>query len=691
MREFLRLRSVFLFVLVFSLGMGSLPAQTFTGNGGVLNDTGQELLFPVEVSGLSQTGLDSSFGLVQVCIDLTHTWLADLDIQLVSPWGHSISLISAIGGDGDNFTGTCLSDTADANIAFSVAPFSGTFSPLDALGDLNYGNNPNGTWKLRVLDTYPGADTGELLSWSIGFGPNAGTGIRIDSTQLPILQIFTNGKVIVDEPKIMARLQISDKGNQQWNKPGDSANVYKGWCGIEIRGNFSSSLPQKPYSLETRDSLGENLDVSLLGMPKENDWILMAVYNDKAFSRNSLAYEISRKMGHYAARSRLVEVLIDGNYKGIYLLMEKLKRDNKRLNIAKLDPTSNSGDALTGGYIFKVDYHSPADSWLSAFHPIGYPAVDIHYVFDTPDPEVISPAQKSYIQNFMFELESRLYGNDFTNPQTGYRSRLDVGSFIDYFLVNELARNNDGFKKSYFFHKDRDSNGGLLKSGPVWDFDWAWKDINECSIVSSTSGAGWVYTVNSCNPDNYSPEWTTRLLQDSSFTRQLKCRFLEMRQTWMDTSFLFHHIDSIASRVASTQARHYKKWPILGRNVGTPELGEQPLTYLGEVRKLKDWILRRLNWLDNNMPGTCTTTGISNFPSSGMPGIRCFSDGLVHRWESDEPVEELQLIDAQGKCVWKQIIRQNSGLLPSVQMGIYLLRVKTQYGKIGSEKIWLKP
>jgi hypothetical protein len=136
-----------------------------------------------------------------------------------------------------------------------------------------------------------------------------------------------------------------------------------------------------------------------------------------------------------------------------------------------------------------------------------------------------------------------------------------VESFIDYFLVNEISRNNDGFKKSVFLYKDRYSNGGKIKAGPIWDFDWAWKNIWGCFTSEKIDGSEWAHHVNDCPTDNYGHGWYIRFLQDSSFTAQLRCTYEAYRQTIFDTTYIFNYIDSMATVVADAQPRHFKKWP----------------------------------------------------------------------------------------------------------------------------------
>ena len=178
--------------------------------------------------------------------------------------------------------------------------------------------------------------------------------------------------------------------------------------------------------------------------------------------------------------------------------------------------------------------------------------------------------------------------------------------------MNEVARNGDGFKKSVYFHKDKNSNGSKLKAGPVWDFDWAWKNIYECDIVSQIDGSGWAHHVNDCPTDNNSCGWYIRLLQDDTFRNELHCAYESYRTTMLDTAFMFQYIDSIVGRVENAQVRHFGTWPILGVSGPAPDIGPVPTTYADEITAFKEWITLRLDWLDANMPGLCQTAGLGD-------------------------------------------------------------------------------
>jgi hypothetical protein len=453
--------------------------------------------------------------------------------------------------------------------------------------------------------------------WIQAFGYGGGTGafdlcvadpgaVQLDSSEIPIVLINTLGQEIPDDPKIDALMEIKYNGPGAITHLTDPSNVYNGHIGIERRGASSYGYPQRPYAVETRDSIGANLNVSLLGMPAENDWVLLSNYNDRSLLRNQLAFRLFADMGQYAPRTHLCEVLLDSAYKGIYLFGEKIKRDNGRVDIATLTPQDNAGDELTGGYILQQNYWNSFNSFQSNYSPIDHPTFDVHFVYEEPAPDVITQPQRDYIAAYVDSLETALYSPAFADTVVGYRQYLDVPSFIAYFLVNELARSNDGFKKSVFFHKDKNSNGGKLKAGPTWDFDWAWKDLWGCDIFDNTDGSGWAHLINDCPTDNYSCGWYVRLLQDSTFTRELQCTYQDLRATVFDTTYMFNIIDSIGDRVQYAQARHFQKWPILGISGPAPEVNPVATTYAAELDTLKAWITRRLVWLDANMPGLCT-------------------------------------------------------------------------------------
>lgn len=202
-----------------------------------------------------------------------------------------------------------------------------------------------------------------ILVWVSIFFPLLTTFAQsFDSSHLPILIINTGDADIQDDPKIAVRMGIIDNP-LGINHLSDPFNGYDGKVGIEFRGNSTQDFDKRSYSIELWDENGQDQDASLLGMPAEEDWVLYGSPIDKTHIRNVLSFDLWRKMGYWASRTRYCEVVLDGAYQGIYVLMEKIKRDAMRLDIAKLTDKDLAGDDLTGGYIIRMDW--PEDEgWL---------------------------------------------------------------------------------------------------------------------------------------------------------------------------------------------------------------------------------------------------------------------------------------------------------------------------------------
>ena len=504
--------------------------------------------------------------------------------------------------------------------------------------------------------------------------------LLIQSSDLPLVLINTNGQSIVANNKIDCTMEIKYAGAGNITYLTDSSNIYSGNIGIEVRGATSSGYPQRPYNLETRDSLGNNNDVSLLGMPAENDWVLLSHYGDRSLLRNLLPYQLFGEMGNYSVKMRLCEVMVDSSYRGIYLLGEKIKRDNNRVNIAKLNPIDTIGDELTGGYILEQNIWDPSNSFQSNYSPIDHPGMDVHFLYNYPDATAIMPQQKAYIASYVDSLETALYSPNFTDTATGYRHYMDVKSFIDYFLMNEVARNADGFKKSIYYHKDKDSNGGKLKAGPVWDFDWAWKNIYGCFIFENLDGSGWAYQLNDCQgQDVNSTGWFVRLLQDSSFRDELHCTYESYRQTILDTAHIFGIIDSVAILVQNAQSRHFALWHVLGEASVAPEINNIGVTYAGELDSLKKWIVDRIDWLDANMPGLCTTTAINEI-SAVYQLIKSYPNPTHDLLQLDIANillgEQFEVYDYTGKLIYRREILSEKMTINTNDWsaGVYLIK-----------------
>ncbi|MFZ1678811.1 MAG: CotH kinase family protein, partial [Saprospiraceae bacterium] len=577
-----------------------IHGQTYTGTGGPIFDDNNQSVYTIDVQGLSPNVLSPNHGLINVCINLTHTWDSDLDIRLIAPDGTNMMLSASMGYDGDNYENTCFDMQAADHIINGVAPFTGSYRPFTSLGDANNGHSGNGIWTLRILDQFPYADVGELFNWSVTFGSGAAGPFTLGSSKFPIILLTTDNITIPNEPKVDGKIKVIDNGPGLVNHLTD-APVYNGYMGIEVRGASSQSFPKKNFGMETRDSLGGNFEVPLLGLPKEEDWILYAPFTDKSFIRDALTYKLGNDEGRYAPRTKFVELFINGDYQGVYCIEEKIKRDKNRVDIAKLTASDTTGEKRTGGYILKVD----RDDGDGTYFVSGYLGTDqvneVRIVYEDPAGPDLQQPQKNYIQNFFHGFESSLYGDDFQDAHKGYRRYLDVPSTVDYFLINELGHNVDGYRLSTYMYKDRDSKDSLLHFGPLWDFNLCYGNVNYCN---SQNLEGWAY--NDSGACGNTPLWWPRLLQDTFFQNKVQCRYQSLRQNVLSDASILHYVDSMATVFAPVQSRNYARWPILGVYVWPNNFVGQ--TYQEEIDYMKTWITGRLAWMDDNLPGVCTTT-----------------------------------------------------------------------------------
>ncbi|MCU0408942.1 MAG: CotH kinase family protein, partial [Bacteroidales bacterium] len=316
------------------------------------------------------------------------------------------------------------------------------------------------------------------------------------SSGLPILLIDTYGRSIRDEPKIVSSLKIIDKGPGNINHTSDIPNGFDGTIGIEIRGQSSQMFPKKSYGFEIIDAVRNDADASLLGMPEDSDWILYAPYSDKSLLRNALTYHLGRRLeGEWQPRYRFCDLYINDTYAGIYMLVERIKRGSSRVDINRLKPDEIGGNSLTGGYIIKVDKINglSSDEYFLTFPsdpPDSHGNNEFTYVY--PGWDEINSQQKTYIQNYIQTVEWSLRSASSTDPENGFRNFLDEDSFIDFQIMQELTNNVDGYKYSTYFYKKRDSDGGKLFAGPLWDFDLCYGNVDYSASRLSTTG--WLYT-----------------------------------------------------------------------------------------------------------------------------------------------------------------------------------------------------
>jgi hypothetical protein len=414
----------------------------------------------------------------------------------------------------------------------------------------------------------------------------AGTALSF-SSNLPIVIVDTNRRGIGGSLSRVSAVVI-DTGAQGRAKITAAAD-FAGRGGIKIRGSSTGGQAKPSYAFELWDENDRDRDASLLGMPADSDWVLYAPFTfDRALINNAFVFDLSNQIGRYAVRTRFVEMYLNtnddtvaaGDYVGLYILMEKIKRGPERVNVEKLEPWDSTEPRSSGGYMLKNDRPDPGDHGFRTAR--GNPTYgDGTFCYVDPKESEITAAQSAWIRGYFNDFETALYGPDFANPQTGYARYIDVNGFIDHNLLNMLAMNVDALRLSGYMYKPR---GGKLCLGPLWDFDRALdstdgRDDNPRTWHGSGDGT-----------DYFNYVWWDRLFKDANFWQRYIDRWYELRRGAFSTAGLNATIDAMADEIREAEPRNTQKWPGQGPRFGG---------FQGEIDHLEQWLETRCTWVDS--------------------------------------------------------------------------------------------
>ena len=429
-----------------------------------------------------------------------------------------------------------------------------------------------------------------LLGFVLFFSFNSSAQTFTDSN-LPIVSITTDNNPntnlpldILDDPKILATMKIIKRPDGTRNYLTDINTPtflnYNGRIGIEIRGSSSQTLPKKGYGLTTlkADNTSNN-NVELLGMPSENDWVLNGIAFDPSLIRDYLSYNLSRQIGNYATRTAYCEVMINGEYKGLYILQEKIKAGTDRVNVLKIGTSDISSPNVTGGFITKADKTTGGDpiAWSMPSY-----TTTVDFIHELPKPVAVLPAQTAYIYDQFLQLASTSNANA-TSVINGYPSVIDVPSFVDFMLINELASNADAYQFSTYFHKDRN---GKLRAGPIWDFNLTYgNDLFLWGYDRSKTNI-WQFS----NGDNEGAKFWTDLFNNPLYKCYFAKRWNQLTQTGqpLNYSSLVQFIDATLSYISEAKGREHQKWGTV-TNQDT------------EITNLKTFLSNRISWITTNL------------------------------------------------------------------------------------------
>jgi hypothetical protein len=382
-------------------------------------------------------------------------------------------------------------------------------------------------------------------------------------------------------------------------------------------------------------------------------------------------------MGQWAPRTKLCEVILNGSYIGVYVLMERIKINPGRVDVDPLLYSDTLDNQLTGGYVIKVDKTTAGGiiAWTSPYTAQAPSSGPIYYQLHDPEIEDVHPDQLNYIESYVDNWEAVLKSATFANPQIGYRAYSDEQSFIDFLLINELSKNVDGYRISTYLHKRRFSEGGKIYAGPLWDFNLGWGNANYCQGGQTS---GWEINFNSVcqgNGANMNPFWLNRMLQDTLFANNVRCRWSDLRTSILSDSTLMDYIDSMATMLAEPAVRNFNRWPILGVYVWPNNYVGN--TYQEEINYMKNWILARTAWMDANMFGTCYSVGMDEQIESKL---RLFPNpsGSVVYLEGLNLSDQIEIRNELGQLITQFNAQDeiNAIDVSSFSNGLYFVRVK---------------
>lgn len=372
-------------------------------------------------------------------------------------------------------------------------------------------------------------------------------------TGLPIVTVETDNRqeITSKEDYVYGTMTIS--------KTADYSAGYQGRMRIRGRGNATFGYPKKPYKVKLDEK------ASILDMPSDKEWVLLANYCDKSLLRTSIAFKLSEMLDMYwTPRTEFVELFLNGRYMGNYLMGEHVKVAKDRLNVTD------------DGYLIERDnYYQQEPIYFMTQR--GNP-----FTFKHPDTDDITQEQIDYIHNYMEDFETALYSDNFTDASTGYRKYINVESWVNWYLTNEILCNKDC---NYYFFKYDNTENSKLGMSPVWDFEWS-------------LGIGWNYT-EPARVDVLVQRglYFDRLMQDPYFAGLVKDRWNEIKGQIPE---LIDYINVMAQKIEVSQQFNFKKWDILNTPVSVEviTLGD----WANEVQYIKDFLVKRVEWLSSEIP-----------------------------------------------------------------------------------------
>ena len=355
---------------------------------------------------------------------------------------------------------------------------------------------------------------------------------------------------------------------------------------FRVRGNYSSSHENKAFRIKYNDDKSHHM---MKGSANESPtkckkWVLINSYRDKTLMRNPVAWAMSRRgEKEWTPWSQIVDLVVNGSYWGTYTLADAVSIDRNRIDITEMSEFDVDEETITGGYYVEVDNNASREPyWFSSSH--GNP-VSVH----EPDEEVIQPVQFQYITNYWNNMENIVFGSNYTDPEAGLRSVLDIESFCRHFLISEFNGNTDMLCQVFYFKERGDDH---FYTGPIWDADLALE--NDQTTYPANERMDWTYKVR--DTGNWT-QFVGRVLSDQSVFANLQEMWAKLRKKGnFEPDDLAADVDSIRNEIRASANLNFIRWPYLNQWLSlNPEV---PGSWEAEVDRVRNYVYNRVAWMD---------------------------------------------------------------------------------------------
>ena len=467
---------------------------------------------------------------------------------------------------------------------------------------------------IRARAVSPGLLAGEITSRSY-IALSGATNILNFNTHLPILILHNLGQGPFSTSDLSDRHVVVQTFEPVLGRSSMTNAPSLAEFGVaHLRGSSTLTYAKGSFFLEIHDEFREAKNVELLGLPKESDWVLYGINNfEPVMIKNPLAFQLARDQGEYASRTRFVEVYLkddfgstngavtDLDHNGIYVLQEKIKRDNHRVDIDELTPENIAPPEVTGGYMWSIDRAAAGEATIFA----GNQTMNWVYPNGREITNGARVTQRIYVTNYFNSFYSALTNNlTWTNPVTGYAAYIDVDSWTRRHVHETLCHNIDGLRLSGYFFKDRNKK---IEYGPAWDYDRTMgasasdsRSFNPRVFRAITGDLGTDYW----NPISNGVQWWTRLFNSPDFFQRWIDQYQNLRDGALSLYNITNRIEELAAQIRPAHPREVARWNI------QPRAGVQTVEnftfnfgtngYENEVRWLKAWYSNRLDFFDTN-------------------------------------------------------------------------------------------